>query len=101
MSLPAGVRPLQLGHMSLPAGVRSVQFETWLVRTWLEGLGSDPCSSRRGSSRRGDPGPGLCEAFVQRMLGLPAELAFRERDVEDAALELARPGVRELRLALH
>src|SRR5207253_1618694 len=49
---------------------------------------------------RCDRGPGVGESRVQRMLRLPAELAPRERGVEDAPLELARPRRRELRLAL-
>src|SRR6266699_164741 len=35
------------------------------------------------------------------MFGLPAELALRERCIEDTALQLSRPGVRELRLRLN
>ena len=35
------------------------------------------------------------------MLRLPAELALRERRVEDASLQLAGPQLGELRLTLH
>src|SRR6185312_1180499 len=75
----------------------------------VDGMGWACCTARTGSRRRSrfllqrgrrDPVPRLGEAVVERMLGTPAELARRERDVEDAPLQLAEPRGLEVRLAL-
>src|SRR5204862_1667417 len=55
---------------------------------------------RRGLLLGRDPGPGRREPLVEPALRLPAELARRERRVEDAAPELAGPRIGELRVAL-
>src|SRR5581483_5024658 len=48
--------------------------------------------------RGGDPLPGRGQAVGERALRTPAELARRERRIEDAALQLAEPRGCERRL---
>src|SRR5262249_1093907 len=51
-------------------------------------------ATRRSAERiTADPRPGLRETRVEIVLGAPAELAFGARDVEDAAVDLARARV--------